>query len=110
MSPEGIREARATLGALTGLGRPLHAAELGRMVGLAGRDPGLQVLRWESGKAPITGPVATAIESLIVLARLDTGMTQWAAEGAAAMADVTDEVRAIVDRALARARGAVNPT
>jgi hypothetical protein len=62
VTPAQIRKARAQLGKMWGLDRPLHAAELGRVLGLKGRDPGESVLDWEGGK-PVTGPVSRAIEA-----------------------------------------------
>lgn len=61
MTGSDIRKARATLGKAWGLDRPLHAAELARLLGLKGRDPGRSVLDWESGKTTVTGPVALAV-------------------------------------------------
>lgn len=60
MTGEDIRNARATLGKMWGLGRPLHAVELGRLLGLKGSRPGETVLDWENGK-PVSGPVAGMI-------------------------------------------------
>lgn len=57
MTGNDIRNARAILGRKWGLDRPLHAAELGRLLGLKGDRPGETVLDWESGK-PVSGPVA----------------------------------------------------
>jgi hypothetical protein len=65
MTGRDIRRARATLGKLWGLDRPLHAAELGRALRLQGRDPGRSILDWECGKTPITGPVSIAIEAML---------------------------------------------
>lgn len=63
-----IRAARAKLGQLWGLGRPLRAAELGRALRLKGRDPGATVLAWEAG-TPISGPVSVAIEMMLAGAK-----------------------------------------
>ena len=65
MRPEAVREARSRLGDLWGLGRPLRASELARALRLKGRDPGQTVLRWESGKAPVSGPASVAIEMML---------------------------------------------
>jgi hypothetical protein len=65
MTGKDIRNARVKLGRLWGLDRPLHAAELGRVLGLAGRDPGRSVLDWETEKFPISGPVALSIEAML---------------------------------------------
>jgi hypothetical protein len=65
MTPEQLRAARATLGQLWGLGRPLHMTELGRALRLTGRDPGESVRDWERGHTPISGPVSVAIEAML---------------------------------------------
>jgi hypothetical protein len=65
MTGRDLRKARATLGKLWGLERPLRAAELGRALRLQGRDPGRSVLDWERGKTPITGPVSLVIEAML---------------------------------------------
>ncbi len=62
MTGDDIRTARTKLGKMWGLNRPLHAAELGRLLKLQGRDPGATVLDWEAGR-PVTGPVSMAIEA-----------------------------------------------
>jgi hypothetical protein len=64
MTGKDIRKARATLGKLWGLDRPLYASELARALRLQGRDPGATVLAWESG-TPISGPVSVAIEMML---------------------------------------------
>lgn len=61
MTGEDLRDARATLGALWGLGRPLGASELGRLLRLSGK-PGHTVLQYESGRRAISGPVSVCIE------------------------------------------------
>lgn len=71
MTGSDVRKARAKLGKLYGLDRPLYAAELGRLLGLKGRDPGKSVLEWESGK-PVTGPVSVAVEMMLGGARPPT--------------------------------------
>lgn len=72
MTPMQIRNARATLGRLWGMDRPLLASEFGRILGLAGRHPGATVLDWERGKAPISGPVSVAVEMMLAGARPPT--------------------------------------
>lgn len=64
MTGKDIRQARAKLGKMWGLDRPLHAAELARALRLTGRDPGRSVLDWELGK-PVSGPVSVAIEMML---------------------------------------------
>lgn len=65
MTGDDIRNARQSLGTLWGLGRPLRAAELGRVLGLAGRDPGRSVLDWEAEKFPVSGPVSLSIGAML---------------------------------------------
>lgn len=65
MTPSQIREARAQIGALWGLARPLRAAELGRVLRLKGRNPGATVLNWEAGRDEVSGPVSVAIEMML---------------------------------------------
>jgi hypothetical protein len=64
MTGAEIREARAKLGTMWGLGRPLGAAELGRLLRLAG-EAGHFVLEMERGKRPVSGPVSVAIEMML---------------------------------------------
>jgi hypothetical protein len=65
MTPEQLRDARAKLGELWGLGRPLKASELGRALRLSGRDVGESIRDWERGKTPISGPVSVAVEAML---------------------------------------------
>jgi len=65
MTPADLRDARAVLGSMWGLGRPLHMSELGRALRLAGRDPGASVRDWERGHTPISGPVSIAVEAML---------------------------------------------
>jgi hypothetical protein len=58
MTPVELRAARARLGDMWGLGRPLKCSELGRAIGLSGRDPGQSIIDYERGKTPISGPIA----------------------------------------------------
>jgi hypothetical protein len=71
MTGAQLRKARATLGQRYGLGRPLRAAELGRLLRLKGRDPGYTVLAWEGGE-PISGPASVAIEMMLAGAKPPT--------------------------------------
>lgn len=61
MTPEQFREARNTLGHMWGLGRPLRMAEMGRALGLGGRDPGSSIRDYERGKTPISGPLSNLV-------------------------------------------------
>jgi len=63
MTPQEIKAARVTLGELWGFGRPLARSELGRACGLGPVDPGQMIRRYETGLAPVPGP----IERLILL-------------------------------------------
>ena len=72
MNGKQIRDARGTLGFAWGLGRPLRASEFGRVLRLQGRDPGRSVLDWESGKAPVSGPVSVAVELMLGGATIET--------------------------------------
>lgn len=65
MTGEDMRDARGELGRAWGLDRPLHMTELGRVLGLAGDDPGETVRDYERGKKPISGPIALALELLL---------------------------------------------
>src|SRR5690606_12121539 len=47
MTGDDLRAARATLGEMWGLGRPLHMSELARALRLSGRDPGQTIRDWE---------------------------------------------------------------
>jgi len=65
MTGDELRDARATLGALWGFGRPLHASELGRALRLGGRDPGESIRDYERGKTKISGPMSVAVEMML---------------------------------------------
>lgn len=65
MTPAQLRDARAVLGQIWGLGRPLRMSELGRALRLQGRDPGASVRDWERGHTPISGPVSIAVEAML---------------------------------------------
>jgi hypothetical protein len=65
MTGDDMREARAALGRLWSLGRPVRMSELGRLLGLQGRDVGATVRDWERGKSPISGPAALAVRALL---------------------------------------------
>jgi len=55
VTPAELHTARSTLGLMWGLGRRLKASELGRALGLTGRDPGQSIINYERGKTPIRG-------------------------------------------------------
>lgn len=69
MTPDDLYAARRTLGMMWGLGRPLHAAEMGRALRLGGRDPGESIRDYERGKTRITGPVSVAVEMMLAGAK-----------------------------------------
>lgn len=60
-----LHAARATLGRLWGLGRPLHMSELGRALRLGGRDPGASIRDYERGKTKVSGPMSVAVEMML---------------------------------------------
>jgi len=64
MTPAELRDARATLGNMWGLNRPLHLSEMGRALRLKGRDVGVTVRDWERREGP-TGPAAVAIDAML---------------------------------------------
>lgn len=76
MTPEDLAAARAALG--------LTAAALGRALELEGRDPGQQVLRWESGKAAIPGPARVAVRYMLAEASRNAQEAQPGTIGLAA--------------------------
>lgn len=66
MTGAELRRARARLGQLWGLDRPVHAAELGRALRMAPSDPGESIRAYEHGDtARIPGPVAVAVEMML---------------------------------------------
>jgi hypothetical protein len=69
MTGAELTAARVRLGTLWGLGRPLGAAELGRLLRLATGDPRHTVLEWERGRRPVSGPVSVAIEMMLAGAK-----------------------------------------
>ena len=68
MTGAELTAARVKLGTMWGLGRPLGAAELGRLLRLGG-DPRARILEMERGKRPISGPVSVAIEMMLAGAK-----------------------------------------
>lgn len=65
MTPDQLRDARAVLGEMWGLNRPLRLSEMGRVLRLRGRDVGQSVHDWERGHTAISGPVAVAVEAML---------------------------------------------
>lgn len=57
-----IAAARRNLGYRWGLGRPLRARELARVLGLVGINAGKYIIEWERGKSQPRGPTILAIE------------------------------------------------
>ena len=70
MTGKDIHNARAKLGKLWRLGRPLYMTELGEALRLTGRDPGATVRLWERG-SPVSGPVSVAIAAMLAGYRPD---------------------------------------
>lgn len=65
MTPDQLRDARATLGQMYGLERPLNLTEMGRALRLRGRDIAQSVRNWERGHTPISGPLSIAVEAML---------------------------------------------
>lgn len=61
MTGAELESARRRLGEAWGLKRPIKASELGRLLRLAGRDPGARVRGWETGAVPVPDPVQVAV-------------------------------------------------
>jgi hypothetical protein len=58
-------EARRALGEKWGLGRPLTPLEMGRLLRLAGNDPGASILDYERGRSRISGPMSVAVAMML---------------------------------------------
>lgn len=65
MTANELRDARVALGLLWGLGRPLRSSEMGRALGLGGRDKGQSINDYERGKTRISGPVEIAVLAML---------------------------------------------
>lgn len=65
MTPDQLRDARAKLGKMWGLKRPLHMSEMGRALRLGGRDPGQSIRDYERSKTPISGPISALVETYL---------------------------------------------
>lgn len=65
MTGDELYAARRTLGEMWGLGRPLHASELGRVLRLGGTDRGESIRDYERGKTKIGGPLSVAVEMML---------------------------------------------
>jgi len=65
MTGRDVFEARATLGQMWGLGRPLGPNELAHALNLSPKTGGSTVLAWESGARPISGPATVAIAAML---------------------------------------------
>lgn len=65
VTPAELHAARRTFGEMWGLGRPLHASELGRALRLSGKDPGQSIRDYETGKTGISGPISVAIDMML---------------------------------------------
>lgn len=66
MTGDDLRRARAKLGDLWGLGRPVFASELGRALYMAPSDPGESIRNYEAKRAEaIPGPVRAAVEMML---------------------------------------------
>ncbi len=65
MTGPDLTAARARLGEMWNLPRPLKKAELGRLLRLGSRDPGESVSDWESGKTRVPGPAVVAVQMML---------------------------------------------
>jgi len=74
MTPDQLRDARATLGAMWGLGRPLQMSEMGRALRIPGRDPGAAIAGYESGTR-ISGPMSVAVDMMLAGALPPDGLS-----------------------------------
>jgi hypothetical protein len=65
MNPIELHDARRTLGEMWGLDRPLTMAEMGRVLRLGGKDPGVSIRDYEAGKTAISGPLSLVLALLL---------------------------------------------
>ncbi len=65
MTPAELVAARKQLGELYGLGRAVLSDEMGRLLRLAGKDPGQAIHDYERGKTRISGPISLCVEMLL---------------------------------------------
>ncbi|PIO98626.1 hypothetical protein [Pleomorphomonas carboxyditropha] len=65
MTGDDLHAAKATLGEMWAVGRPLRNSELGRALRLSGRDPGRSIEDYITGKTRISGPVSVAVEMML---------------------------------------------
>lgn len=61
MTGDEVREARYVLGHRWGCGRMLPKSDMGRILGLSGRDPGYMIDRYEKGTSQVPPHVAVTI-------------------------------------------------
>lgn len=74
MTGAELRDARAKLGELWGLGRPLTMSEMGAVLRLRGADPGTSIRDYERGKTVVSGPMEVAITLLLNGAAIPDGI------------------------------------
>jgi len=65
MTPAQLTAARATLGQMWRLGRPVLMSELGRVLRAPARDPGEQIANYEAGRTRIPGGTSVAIDMML---------------------------------------------
>ena len=65
MTPADITAARAKLGRMRGLERPLFRTELARELRMSHSKGDDAIRKWEQGKVPVPGPASLAIEALL---------------------------------------------
>ena len=76
MTPDELRDARATLGELWGFGRPLNMTEMGRALRLGGNDPGESIRDYERNKTGISGPMSVAVDMMLAGAPPPDGLAK----------------------------------
>ena len=66
MEPREIWEARASLGELWGLNRPITWSELGKALRLTGGNPAMSIRDYERGRTIVSGPVSVCIDLFLL--------------------------------------------
>jgi hypothetical protein len=65
MNPSDLTRARARLGEMWGLGRPVFRSELGALLKYRSRDTGSLLAAFEAGNRPVPGPIEIAVLALL---------------------------------------------
>ena len=73
-----VTAARASLGDLWDLGRPLHRSELGRILRLTARDPGSAIAVWEAERnLGATFDVASVVIEMLLDGAMPPPDSEW---------------------------------